>query len=32
VVGSTPAEFRAYLAHESSSYGALIKSLNLRLN
>jgi len=32
VVGSTPAEFRAFLAKEHNNYGALIRSINLELN
>lgn len=32
VVGSTPAEFRSYLAQESRQYGAIIKSIKLSLD
>src|SRR5512140_1159754 len=32
VVGSTPAEFRTYLAQESAEYGRLIKSIKLSLD
>ena len=32
VVGSTPAQFRSYLAKENAAYGRLIKSINLTLD